>query len=351
MDLSNPIIREDEPILVTGAAGFVGGRVVRRLLQRGFKCIRCFARPTSAIERLEDLIGPFRGDAEVSIVTGDLLSRDDCVRATLGIRVVYHLAVGSADKSFAGSFLNSVVTTRNLIEAILAHGRLRRFVNVGSFAVYANRWKSRRGVLDESCPVEQHPELRGEAYCFAKAKQDEMVFHYGRTQDLPFVIVRPGVVYGEGRAGITGRVGVGTFGLFLHIGGGNTIPLTYVDNCAEAIVLAGLVEGVDGEIFNVVDDDLPSSRQFLSLYKRNVRYFRSVYVPHFMSYFLCAIWEAYSNWSRGQLPPVFNRRAWHTYWKRTRYSNHKIKIGLGWKQTVATSEGLSRFWTSCRKGI
>src|SRR5438874_10347596 len=50
----------------------------------------------------------------------------------------------------------------------------------------------------------------------------------------------------------------------------NTIPLTYVDNCADAIVLAGLKPGVDGEVFNVVDDDLPSSRRFLRLYKQNV---------------------------------------------------------------------------------
>ncbi len=86
-----------------------------------------------------------------------------------------------------------------------------------------------------------------------------------------YVVVRPGSVYGAGKADITGRVGIGTFGFFLHLGGSNTIPFTYVDNCASAIVLAGLVEGVDGEVFNVLDDDLPSSRQFLRLYKKNVR--------------------------------------------------------------------------------
>ncbi len=84
----------------------------------------------------------------------------------------------------------------------------------------------------------------------------------------------------RGNEAITNRVGIGTFGLFLHLGGSNTMPLTFVDNCAEAIVLAGLTPGVDGQVFNVVDDDLPSSRQFLRLYKRNVRRFRSLYLPH-----------------------------------------------------------------------
>ena len=117
------------------------------------------------------------------------------------------------------------------------------------------------------------------------------------------------------------RVGIGTFGIFLHLGGANTIPFTFVDNCVDAIVLAGLTKGVDGEVFNVVDDDLPSSRRFLRLYKRNVRHFRSIYLPHVVSYALCSLWEAYSSWSEGQLPPAYNRRGWHAYWKKTRYSN------------------------------
>src|SRR6202007_2614610 len=99
-----------------------------------------------------------------------------------------------------------------------------------------------------------------------------------------------------------------TFGVFIHLGGSNKIPLTYIDNCADAIALAGLTPKVDGEVFNVIDDDLPSSRQFLRLYKRNVRRFRSVYIPHPMSYALCWWWEKYSHWSEGQLPPAFNRR-------------------------------------------
>ena len=131
--------------------------------------------------------------------------------------------------------------------------------------------------------MEQSPALRGEAYCFAKVEQDEIVAEYGRKMGIPYTIVRPGQVYGPGNEGISGRVGIGTFGIFLHLGGSNRIPFTYVDNCADAIALAGLKKGTDGQIFNVVDDDLPSSRKFLRLYKQNVKNFPSVYIPHFMS--------------------------------------------------------------------
>jgi nucleoside-diphosphate-sugar epimerase len=243
-----------------------------------------------------------------------------------------------------------VLTTRNLLDATLSHGCLRRFVSVSSFAVYTNRGKPRRGLLDEACPIEEHPERRGEAYCYAKVKQDAIVAEYGTKHGIPYVLVRPGTVYGPGQAAITGRVGVGTFGVFLHLGGGNVVPFTYVDNCADAIVLAGLRKDIDGEVFNVVDDDLPTSRQFLRLYKRNVRRFRSVYIPHVASYVLCALWERYSSWSEGQLPPVFNRKAWHAYWKGSRYSNAKLKTVLGWAPRVSTADGLRRYFESLRGG-
>ena len=54
------------------------------------------------------------------------------------------------------------------------------------------------------------------------------------------------------------------------MGGSNLLPLTFVDNCAEAIVLAGLRPGIEGEIFNVVDDELLTSSEFLRLYKKGV---------------------------------------------------------------------------------
>src|SRR5207253_5220785 len=138
-------------------------------------------------------------------------------------------------------------------------------------AVYTNTRKLHGRMLDESCPVETQPATRGDAYCFAKVRQDEIVAEYSKQCGIPCVIVRPGVVYGPGNEAIHGRVGIGTFGVFLHLGGSNVIPFTYVDNCADAIALVGLQRGTDGEVFNIVDDDLPSSRQFLRLYKRKVK--------------------------------------------------------------------------------
>jgi len=343
------IIDLETPVLVTGAAGFVGSAVVANLLEKGFRRVRCFVRPSSDRTRINSLLQQY-GSRQIEVTQGNLVDPSDCLKAAQGVRVIYHLAAASGEKSFPDAFLNSVVSTKNLLDASLQHGCLKRFVNVSSFAVYSNRDKPHSRLLDECCPTEECPEVRGEAYCYAKAKQDDLVIEYGRKHRVPYVILRPGTVYGPGKKAITGRVGIDTFGIFLHLGGSNKIPLTYIDNCAEALVLAGLKRGVDGEIFNIVDDDLPSSRRFLKLYKRNAQSFKSIYLPHVVSYLCCWAWEKYSIWSKGQLPPAFNRSRWHAEWKKTDYVNEKLKRGLGWTPKVGTGEGLARFFQSCRNG-
>jgi len=342
------LITSDARILVTGAGGFIGKRVVTGLLGYGFTKIRCLVRPTANLSQIWAAFGVQPDDSRLEIAEGNLLSREDCFGVAKGAQIVYHLAAGRGEKSFPSAYLNSVVTTRNLLDACLESGSLKRFVNVSSFAVYTNRDKRCGRMLDETCPIEQQPALRGSPYCFAKVKQEEMIMEYAGKHALPYVIVRPGVVYGPGNEQIHGRVGIGTFGIFLHLGGSNKIPLTYVENCAEAIVLAGTVKAIDGEMFNIVDDDLPSSRSFLRLYKKHVKRFSSVYVPRLLSYAFCYLWEKYSDWSQGQLPNAFNRRDWHAVWKKTFYTNQKLKQRLGWSQRVPTNEGLKRYFESCR---
>ncbi len=347
------IINTNDPILVTGAAGFIGARVVRTLADAGFRHIRCLVRPSSDTARLRNSLNGHSSIVAEEMVSGNLLSREDCLKAAKDVTVIYHLAAGTGTKSFPDAYMNSVVTTRNLLEAAQQQKSLKRFVSLSSFAVYSNVNKPRMKVLDESAPVEPNPESRAEAYCYAKVKQDELIEQYGRERKLPYVLLRPGLVYGPGKSAIPGRVGTDSFGFFLHFGGTNRIPFTYVDNCAEAIVLAGLKKGVDGEIFNIVDDDLPSSRQFLRLYKKNVRKLRSIYIPHFLSYLFCWAWEAYCRHSNDQLPPIYTRREWSAYWKKTDYTNAKLKQMLGWSPKVSTSEGLNRFFEGCsaRRGL
>src|SRR5437660_8639614 len=90
-------------ILVTGSNGFIGAKVVEILLEYGFRNLRCFVRPSSRLDRLTTTLKKFSAEQSVELTSGDLMSRDDCCRATEGASLVYHLAAGF-DKSFAGAF-------------------------------------------------------------------------------------------------------------------------------------------------------------------------------------------------------------------------------------------------------
>jgi nucleoside-diphosphate-sugar epimerase len=338
---SEYIVSSGDRILVTGSNGFIGAKVVETLLNYGFSKLCCFVRPSSRLNRLEKALSRFDAAKNVQLVTGDLLSSNDCRKAAQGVSIIYHLAAGM-EKSFAGAFMNSALGTRNLMDAFLERGEPKRFVNVSSFAVYSNLSLKRGALLDETCPLEDVPQERFDAYGFGKLKQEQIVRQYGNKHNLPYVILRPGYVFGPGKRELNGRVATSTFGFLIQVDGSHLLPLTFVDNCAEAIVLAGLTAGIDGEVFNVVDDELLSGRQFLKLYKAKLER-SSVRIPYVAAYGLCFLWEKYAKWSNGQLPAVFNRRRCAAEWKGNRYSNQRLHERLDWKPRVPMKEAMEAF--------
>lgn len=345
---TDTVIQRTDRILVTGASGFIGAKVVEVLLERGYANVRCMTRSSSVMDRLDAVLHRFSRPAGVEVVVGDLTSPNDCLRVAEGVAVVLHLAAGFG-KSFDDTYANSVEATHHLIDAYLNVGQPVRFVNVSSFAVYSNLHMQRGALLDETSPIESAPMQRHDAYAWGKLKQEEVVRDAERSRGLRNVILRPGTVYGAGNPSLTGRIGYRAFGFFLHFGNNNELPLSHVRNCAEAIVLAGLVPGIDGEVFNVVDDERVTSAAFLRAYCCRVTAPRVVSVPWIFAYTVACLWELCSMATGGKLPPVMNRRRCAAEWKGNRYTNRRLRERLGWTPCLpadlAMQDFLSQFGT------
>ena len=283
--------------LVTGAAGFLGGALVESLRARGEEPRR-FVRPDS----------------------GSLTDPGDCARAVEGVEIVYHCAAGTRGAP-AERFADSVTATGHLLDAVVAQERPPRVVLVSSFSVYGVAELGRGALVDERTPLEPHPERR-DVYAQAKLRQELLCWEYRERHGIELVVVRPGVLYGPGGAALSARIGLQVGPLFLHLGGENPLPLCFVENCAEAVALAGRA-GVPGEAYNAVDDDLPTCAEYLRAYRRSAApRLRVLRVPYRVTWALRPYRSA-------------------TLWGGNRFSNAKLKA-LGHRQPVSTADGLRR---------
>lgn len=338
-------------VLVTGAGGFLGRRIVERLLAHNVLDVRAMLRDPSKGAALEAVAANFPS-AHVELFAADLKNPTQLAAAVADVDLIVH-AAAAMKGSAAEMFLDSVVASRNLLDAIVAEARRSarrlRVVHISSFGVYGVPSLPRGATVDEATPLEQNPGER-DVYSFTKLRQEQLFWEYrDRFPDaIDLVVLRPGVIYGPGGSHFSNRVGLSMFGVFLHLGGSNLLPLTFVDNCAEAVVVAALSDQSSGEVYNVVDDDLVTSREYLRRYGREVRPLRAVPVPYPLFAWGAKLLERYVHRSRGQLPAIFTPYKVRALWGGNRFSNRKLK-SLGWKPLVATREGLGRAFEHMRQ--
>jgi nucleoside-diphosphate-sugar epimerase len=149
------------------------------------------------------------------------------------------------------------------------------------------------------------------------------------------------VIYGPGGPLLSNRVGVDVGGLFLALGGSNPLPLTYIDNCAEAVALAGERDEANNQTYNIVDDDVPTCAEYLRWYRRHAA--PSMPAPIPIPYpVLAGLARVAEHIPRGwrhlgpRLPRVATARR---LWGGHSFSNARLKA-LGWRPLVSTGEGL-----------
>lgn len=327
-------------LLVTGASGFLGRYIVSDGLRRG-NSVRAMIRPATRCTHIA-----WKDHPRVELVRVDLRSKRDLVDALKGIDAVIHAAATKSGDPHA-ILAGTLIPTENLLAAMI-EAHVKRIVLVSSFAVYDYLHLPSDTELDELSPLESRPQER-DAYCQSKLAQEELVLKCAECNGWEWTIVRPGALYAQEEQW-TARLGIKGSRSWIRLGAWARVPLTYVENCAEAIVLAAEKKGAVGQILNIVDDELPRQRTYFNeLHRRTIPRPRVLRIPWTMLRLMARCsWLANRLIFHGRvkLPYMLIPAKLHALAKPLRYPNRRMKEATGWQPRFSLDEALRRCFQS-----
>ncbi len=321
-------------LLVTGASGFLGTAVVRRAVDAGHDVV-ALVRPMAEIG------DPVWDCPSVRVLRGDLRQRGEWVGQVGDVDSVVHLAA-AASGDLATQFHGTVIATENLL-VWLDLTRVTRFVHISSFSVYDYAALRRNETLDESSPLETASDTR-DAYTTTKLLQEQLVRDAVAAARTELVVLRPGAIYGPGKDWNFGAaMSVGTRAA-LVFSPRATFRLTYVDNCADAIIAACTAPNAAGTTLNIVDDNLPSHLQYFKQCRSaGAEVPMAIPVPWALVSLIgraVAMIDTRLLGGRAKLPEFLAHIRQQARWKPLNYSNARAKQVLGWSPGVTLSEAV-----------
>jgi predicted dehydrogenase/nucleoside-diphosphate-sugar epimerase len=242
-------------LVVFGGTGFIGTHLVGRLVAAGQR-VRVVSRGADAGQP------PFDAPM-VEIMKGDVADRATVERALAGARRVVNLAHGGGGNDWE-TIERTMVGSALLVAECAAAAGVERLVHVGSIAgLYLGNPAE---TVTGTTPPDPQARTRS-LYARGKAEADRALLAFARDKGLDLVILRPGLVVGEGTAALHG--GLGFFNNEQHVigwnAGTNPLPFVLAQDVADAIIGALDRPEAAGKTYNLVGDVRPSAREFVRL--------------------------------------------------------------------------------------
>lgn len=318
-------------VLVTGASGFLGRSLVPTLLQRGHE-VRAMLRPSTDPADLpwSDRVEIFRADLRV---------HREIEQSFEGVDALVHLAatvVGSDTAQFRGT----VTGTERLLDA-MSRTATRRVVLASSFAVYD--WSATEGTLDETSPLEGNVYERN-GYAVSKVWQERITRRLSDRHGWDLTVMRPGFIWGRGNEWLAGA-GLRLGPVMMTMGARTELPLTHVENCADAFVTVLDHRRARGQTFNVVDGHSVTSWRYGRMYRRGMGHRAvPVVVPYRLGLTgtrLLSATVARTARRQPRLPGILAPRTYEVLFKPLRFSNDKLVRELGWRPPFSLKECLA----------
>jgi predicted dehydrogenase/nucleoside-diphosphate-sugar epimerase len=321
-------------VLVTGANGLIGRHLVRRLLQEGNR-VRLLVRRQPEAE--------WMNDGNVEVFLGDLGDPTAVDCAVAGTEIVYH--VGAAMKGSAHDHERGTVCgTQNVVDSVLRHN-VQRLVYISSLSCLHAAVARRGDVITEDWPIEPSPTKRG-VYTQAKTAAEKIVLDAVRNRHLRAVLLRPGRVFGPGMTLLTPEVARRVGDTFIVLGDGTReLPLVYVEDVIDAIVLAAEASEFDGRVFHIVDRTRITQNQVVRDYiSKNAKKAKIIHLPVAVVYSLTLGVELLAKVLRRPAP--LSRYRLKSALARMQFDCSRAENDLGWRPRVGVASGLQETMAS-----
>jgi nucleoside-diphosphate-sugar epimerase len=314
-------------VLVTGASGFLGSHLVEVLLARGEQP-RVLVRP--------DDDGSALDSRKVDVRRGDVVDRAAVRAAMRGVDRVVHCAALTGPWGPEAEYERTNVRgLETMVRGALAAGA-RRFVHVSSITVHGN---DVGGEVDESAPLREE----SNPYSRSKVAGERLLERMIREDGAPVTVVRPGWIYGPRDTASFARLAqmIDKRQMIMVGSGENHLPLIYVRDAAQGVILASEGPQAVGRAYLLVNDELVTQRQFITVLAAELGAPPPARrIPYRLALTLAGLAEDVGRLT-GRRPPVM-RYGMQLLGGENRFVIRRARDDLGFSPQVNLVEGIRR---------
>lgn len=317
-----------QPVLVTGATGFIGRRVMEKLLSESIS-VKALV--------LHDEVIPSDWEGKVAVIRGSIADVVAVESAAKGAKTIIHLAAVVSDWGDERLYWEYTVEgSRHVYEQAVANNA--RVVLISSIVVYGDR------IGKQSCSEETAYGKTFGPYSRTKQSQEKLAFEYHRNRGMKLSVVRPANVYGPASGpwlyDVVNVLKSGSPGLIS--GGKMNAGLAYVDNVADIILLAAASDAALGRAYNACDELSVTWKNYFSDIATMIGAKKPKSIPWFFAYtaavFCEFLWKGLGIKKR---PPI-TREALNLVGSNNLFPINRVKNELGYQPEISYAEGLAR---------
>jgi len=322
----NHAIYKNAKVLVTGATGFTGAILTRKLVEAGAN-VTAIARQSSKLDALQDL--------DINWVRGEVFDPDTIKTASKGVEYIFHLAAAFREEKDTDDDYRPVHvhSTQLLAEEVIGKAEFKRFVQVSTVGVHGN--------IDAQRADENYRFEPGDGYQRTKLEGELWLKDFATENNIPFTIIRPTPIFGPGDGRLLKFFRMINKGYLPMLGKGKGVyHLIHVDDLTEIMLLAGHSPAALSEVFIAANDDPirieDMGKVIAKALNKKLRIIRLPITPFFWAADICkAVCMPF-----GIQPPIYRRRV-AFYTKDRKFDISKLNNVLGYQLRYTNETGLT----------